>query len=228
MTAQHPGEHDPTEPERHDGDWPDATDEPATEEPSGHTGAGGPEDPGAGAGGTTGSGVTEPIEPTGPSDPTGPAGPGEDRAGDSGFGTPPPPPPGETAPPATSSSPTPPSAIPSESRNWAMGAHLSALIAAFVGGLSLLGPLIVWLIKKDEDAFVAHHAKEALNFNISVLIYMAAAIVLSIVTLGIGLIVVVPVGILAFLGWLVVTILAAVKASNGEGYRYPVTIRLIN
>ncbi len=144
---------------------------------------------------------------------------------------PPPPPAGYGAPPApplAAGGPTPPSAIPSESRNWAMGAHLSAIAAVVVGGLSFLGPLVLWLVKKDDDAFVGYHAKEALNFNISVLIYVAAAVALSIATLGIGLIFVIPLGLIASVGWLIVTVIAAMKASNGESYRYPLTIRLIN
>src|SRR5438270_6139785 len=60
-----------------------------------------------------------------------------------------------------------------EERSWGLLAHLSALIASLLGGLTFLGPLVVWLIKKDQSPFVADQAKEALNFQIAVLIVSA-------------------------------------------------------
>lgn len=123
---------------------------------------------------------------------------------------------------------TAPAVLPSESRSWAMGAHLSALGGALLGGVpAFIGPLVVWILRRDQDPFAADHAREALNFNISVLIYLAAAVVLTVVTLGLGLLAVLPLGALFAVFWLVVTIIAAVRASNGEYYRYPLSIRLI-
>lgn len=104
--------------------------------------------------------------------------------------------------------------VSSESRGWAVAAHLLPYF-----GLFLIGPLIVWLIKREEDPFAEQHAREALNFQISVLIYG----VLMAITI-IGLILVIPLGIFAF----VAGIVAAIKAANGEDFRYPLTIRLIN
>jgi uncharacterized Tic20 family protein len=101
-----------------------------------------------------------------------------------------------------------------------MIAHLSAL-AGLVIGLNWLGPLIVYLVKKDEHPFIADQSREALNFNLSVFIYVIASAILIIVVIGILLLPVVAIA------WLVLTIIAAVRASSGEGYRYPLTIRLV-
>ncbi len=114
-----------------------------------------------------------------------------------------------------------------DSRSWALAAHLSALLSLFVG-FPFVGPLVIYLVKKD-DAFVRRHASEALNFNLSVMLY---AIVLGIVTIvlifflvGLALI---PVLIVLFVLWIVVVCLAAAKAGQGEEYRYPLTIRFVN
>lgn len=118
-----------------------------------------------------------------------------------------------------------------DSRNWAMAAHLSALVT-LVGIPSLIGPLVVWLIKKDQDPYAAEHAREALNFQISVLIYVIAGGVLAVVgviaTLGLGLFFIIPVAIAAAIGWLIIVIIAGIKAANGEHYRYPLTIRFVS
>lgn len=105
-------------------------------------------------------------------------------------------------------------------RNWALGAHLSAFLGAWVA-LAFLGPLVVWLVKREDHPFIALHAREALNFNLSVLIYAIAAGILSIILIGI------PILIAILVAWVVLTIIAAVKASNGEEYRYPLTIRFV-
>lgn len=152
---------------------------------------------------------------------------------------PPPPPPASGEPPPSGGPPAPqtaggphPSGVPSESRNWAMGAHLSAFVGAWVA-LAFVGPLVIWLIRREQgDAFAEQHAKEALNFNLSMLIYLVVGGIvggiLTLVTLGIGLIVLLPVALALLAVWVVCTILAAVKASNGESYRYPVTLRLVS
>lgn len=109
--------------------------------------------------------------------------------------------------------------LPTEDeRMWGMLAHLSGLIAGIVG-LPFLGPLIVWLMKKDESPFVGDQAKEALNFQIAVLI---AILICMVTCVGIILLPVVGIGSLIF------SILAAVEANKGVMYRYPYTIRLIN
>jgi uncharacterized protein len=123
--------------------------------------------------------------------------------------------------------------VPAQERTWAMAAHLSALLGALIssshgGGFAcFLGPLIIWLIKKDSMPFVNDQAKEALNFNISVAIATLALVVLSAITFGIGLIIAIPMWVVIGVGWLVLTIIAAVKANDGVRYRYPFTLRLI-
>ncbi|MCA1672917.1 MAG: DUF4870 domain-containing protein, partial [Actinobacteria bacterium] len=114
-----------------------------------------------------------------------------------------------------------PGELSSEVRNWALGAHLSAFLGAWFA-LAFLGPLVVWLVKRDEHPFIAMHAKEALNFNISVLIYAFVAFILLFLIIGI------PILIGIGIAWIVLTILGAVKASNGEAYRYPLTIRFVS
>lgn len=108
-----------------------------------------------------------------------------------------------------------------EERTWAMLAHLSAFSTFVVPFGSILGPLLVWLIKKDTMPFAADQAKEALNFNITVLIAVVASLILFLVIVGIPLLIVVSVA------WLVLTIVAAVQANSGIAYRYPLTLRLV-
>ncbi len=121
----------------------------------------------------------------------------------------------------------------SEERQWAMFAHLSALLGGLLtsaaGGWGcVIGPLIIYLVKKDRSPFVDEQAREALNFNITVALVLVALILLSIATLGIGLIIAIPLWVVVGVGWLVLTIIAAVKANNGERYRYPLTLRLVS
>jgi uncharacterized protein len=142
------------------------------------------------------------------------------------------PPPNDGEPVWGSAAETPhPSGLPSDVRNWGLAAHLSAFLGAWVG-LAFLGPLVVWLIKRDDHPFVDHHGKEALNFNISVLLYGVIGVVIAIpvglLTLGLGLIPLVLVGVALVVVWVVFPILAAIKAANGEGYRYPITIRFVS
>jgi uncharacterized protein len=123
--------------------------------------------------------------------------------------------------------PPPPSGSPSaEERQWAMFAHLSAIVAALVG-LSFLGPLIVWLVKKDTMPFVDDQGKEALNFNITIMIAMAILWVITIVTIFIGSILTFPLMFVIGIAGLVLVIIAGMKANEGVAYRYPFTLRLI-
>lgn len=114
-----------------------------------------------------------------------------------------------------------PSGLSSETRNWAMAAHLSAFLGAWVA-LAFVGPLVVWAIKREEHPFVAEHAREALNFNLTLLIYLIVAGILAFVLIGIPLLIAIGIA------WLVLTIIAAVRAANGESYRYPLTIRFVS
>lgn len=112
------------------------------------------------------------------------------------------------------------SEVPSESRNLAMLAHLSAFIA-FAGVPSLVGPLVIWLLKKD-DPYVERQARQALNFNISFLIYGIVAAVSVILLIGL---IALPAVLVT---WLVLVIVASTRASNGEDYRYPFTIEFVS
>jgi uncharacterized protein len=138
-------------------------------------------------------------------------------------------------------------ASPSASeRQWAAGAHLAALVLAlltsWIAGIAgVLGAGIVYLVKRDSSSFVAGHAREAVNFNLSMFIYACIAVALGIalvgatvLTLGIGLILTLPAGVLLVVAcvgiavlWLACSVIAAVKAWNGEAYRYPLSLRLL-
>jgi uncharacterized Tic20 family protein len=124
--------------------------------------------------------------------------------------------------------PQEPAASSGDPKRWAVAAHLSAL-AGLVIGFNFVGPMIVYLIKKDEDAFVRHHAAEALNFNLSVFLYAVVGTVLTFVLLFVLVgVLLIPVLIALGIAWIVLLIVAAVKASNGEDYRYPLTIRFVS
>ena len=139
-----------------------------------------------------------------------------------------------------------PLAPSSSERYWAASAHLGALFLALVttwvaGAAGVLGGGIVYLAKRDDSEFATAHAREAINFNLSMFIYSCLAVAVAIalvgatvLTLGIGLILTLPAGILLVVAgcaialvWLVCSIIAATKAFNGEPYRYPLTIRLL-
>jgi len=115
--------------------------------------------------------------------------------------------------------------VDANARQWAMFAHLSAFLSAIVV-LPFLGPLVVYLAKKDEHPFIADQSREALNFNLSVTIYVFASILISL-TIILAL-VGIPALVVILLGWIILTIIAAVRANNGEAYRYPLTIKLVS
>jgi len=99
-----------------------------------------------------------------------------------------------------------------------MLAHLSSVIAILLGGMTFLGPLIVWVIKKDQSVFVADQGKEALNFQIAVLL---ASLICGVTCI---LAILIPV---IYVANIVFSIMAAMEANKGVYYRYPYTIRLI-
>jgi len=115
----------------------------------------------------------------------------------------------------------------SEERTWALIGHLSAFSAFITGIGCIVGPLIVWLVKRDTMPFAADQAKEALNFNITLAIAFTALVLFSIVTFGIGLLIAWPIGAVLCVAWFVLTIIAAIKANEGIAYRYPFTLRLV-
>jgi uncharacterized Tic20 family protein len=133
--------------------------------------------------------------------------------------TTPPPPPPEVAPVLV--------ARDADERMWAMLGHLSAFTAFITGLGCVIGPLIVWLVKRETMPFAGDQAKEALNFNITAVIVAVGLGLFTFMTLGLGALLTVPAACVLFVGWFVLTIIAAVKANNGEPYRYPFAIRLV-
>jgi len=105
--------------------------------------------------------------------------------------------------------------------NWGMACHLAALAGFIIPFGNIIGPLIIWLIKKDESEFVDDQGKESLNFQISICIYAIISAILILIVIGIILLIAIGVFVL------VMIIVGAVKASNGEKFRYPLTLRLI-
>jgi hypothetical protein len=112
--------------------------------------------------------------------------------------------------------------VSKEEQNWAMICHLSALAGFLIPFGNLLGPLIVWLVKRSEMPMVEIQGKEALNFQITVTIAAVISMLLIFVLIGFVLLLVVGVGAL------ILTIMAAIKVSNGEfDYKYPWALRLL-
>lgn len=99
--------------------------------------------------------------------------------------------------------------------------HLSALAMFVIPFGSILGPLIVWLVKKDQYPEVDRQGKDALNFHISMLIYTVVAAFLVLLLIGIMLLVVI--GIFT----LIMVIIASIKSNNGERFEYPLSIKFI-
>lgn len=116
----------------------------------------------------------------------------------------------------TPPSPPQPPRHSSEEKVLVILAHLSALL-----GVGIILPLIVYLVKKTEPGVAAGHAKEALNFHLSLLVYSIGALLLSFVGVGFLLFPIIAIGGLVF------AIIAAVKASEGVLYRYPASIRFV-
>ena len=109
-----------------------------------------------------------------------------------------------------------------------MGAHLTALAGALTGGVaSFVGPLVIWLIRREDDAFASDHALEALNFNLMVLGVVIVGGIMGIGTLGLGFLIIAPLILILAVLWLIWTIQATMAASRGETYRYPLSIRLV-
>lgn len=112
-----------------------------------------------------------------------------------------------------------------DERLWSMLAHLTALIGLFFASLGFLGgfigPLIIWLLKKDQSRIIAENAKEALNFNITFTIYSIIASILVFVLIGLVLVPLVNVV------WIILAIIASVKSYQGQYFRYPLIFRFI-
>jgi uncharacterized Tic20 family protein len=106
-------------------------------------------------------------------------------------------------------------------RNWAMLCHLSAFAGFFFPFGSVIGPLICWLSKKDESAWVNENGSTSLNFQLSILLYIILAIPLIFIVIGI------PIVILLVILKVICIIIASVKAAKGEKFKYPLAIPFI-
>ena len=110
---------------------------------------------------------------------------------------------------------------PQSARQWAMVCHLSAFAGLMFPFGNLLGPLIIWQLKKDSDPFIDAQGKEALNFQITVAIAATVSMLLVLLIIGFALLTLVGIGAA------VLAIIAGIKANDGVDYRYPFTLRLI-
>jgi len=110
----------------------------------------------------------------------------------------------------------------SDERMWAMFCHLSALSGFVIPFGNVIAPLIIWILKKEEYPLVNDQGKEAINFQISMTIYIIASVILIIIVIGI------PLLIMLGLFELIVIVIASIKANEGVNYRYPFTIRFLD
>ncbi|HEY1765122.1 MAG TPA: DUF4870 domain-containing protein [Opitutaceae bacterium] len=104
-------------------------------------------------------------------------------------------------------------------RLWSVCCHLSYFFGFAL--LSFIFPLLVYLVMRTESAYSTHHAREALNFHLSILLYIICCVPLCLIVVGI------PLLVLIGLAGVVCSIVAAVKASKGVFYEYPFAIRFV-
>ena len=149
--------------------------------------------------------MSDEVPPASPADPLPPSGPG----------------PGTTPGFSPGGLPSP---APGGTRGWEVACHLAGFSGYLTGVGWILGPLIVWLLKRSEIPSVDAHGKEAVNFQISLLIYAASLFALGFLTCGGTFFLLVPLGI----AQMILMIIGGFKAADGELYRYPLTLRLIH
>ncbi|BDS07919.1 hypothetical protein NT6N_29590 [Oceaniferula spumae] len=115
--------------------------------------------------------------------------------------------------------------VTQDERTMGMLMHLLGLLTGFIG------ILILWLVKKDQSRFIDFHGREALNFMISMFLYtmslLALALVVGVVTMGIGIMLIIPIIMLLSIGQIVCEVMACIAANRGDWHRYPMTIRMI-
>ncbi len=129
----------------------------------------------------------------------------------------------EAAPPAAAPAPVSEVIVEvsREERLWAMGCHLTALVGNVIPVGSLIAPLVLWLIKKEGNPYIDAQGKEAVNFQISILIYAVVSALLMVI--GVGFLLLFAVAVFD----LVMVIIAAIKTNSGKDFRYPACIRFI-
>jgi uncharacterized Tic20 family protein len=114
-----------------------------------------------------------------------------------------------------------PQEITKDEKTWAMLAHISGFAGFVFPFGNIIGPLLIWILKKEDMPFVDDQGKEALNFQISITIYVLISIILVFVLIGIPVLIII--GIFA----IIMIIIAAINSYDGKYYRYPLTIRVI-
>lgn len=112
--------------------------------------------------------------------------------------------------------------VGSDERTWGILAHATAFVGFVVPFGNIFGPLVVWLVKKDESRFVDANGKQALNFQITWTVLLAVTALTGLVGLGVVLVPVIA------LAWVILVVLATVRASENQVYDYPLTIDLIS
>ena len=116
----------------------------------------------------------------------------------------------------------PPLEIPREARKWATICHIAALAGLLGNGIGfLVGPLIVWLIKREDHPFIDGQGKEAVNFQLTMIIALILCVPLFFVIIGL------PIAIFIGILMVVLPIIAAIKSNNGVEFRYPLSVRII-
>ena len=113
-------------------------------------------------------------------------------------------------------------AIPRDARKWAMLCHIMALVGLLGNGIGfVLGPLLVWMVKKEDHPFVDEQGKEAVNFQITMLLLAIVCFLLMFLVIGLVLL---PIVLIVAV---VSSVIGAIKSNEGEHYRYPFSLRLI-
>jgi uncharacterized protein len=118
---------------------------------------------------------------------------------------------------------TPPLTVDRDVRTWAMWCHLAALSGYVIPFGNIIGPLVVWQMKKDQIPSIVDHGKEAVNFHLSVIIYIAGCVIGGFLTFGMSFFLIPVVAI----GALVLSVMAGIKANEGNFFKYPLNLRLI-
>jgi len=114
--------------------------------------------------------------------------------------------------------------VTNDQRTYALLMHLSMLAHSVIAPFAIIITIVMWQTKKNESPFLDDHGREAVNFQISLAVYMVAIVVLAIPTIGLSLIGMAVVPILSLVGM----ILAMVAANRGEYFRYPMTLRFLS
>lgn len=110
-----------------------------------------------------------------------------------------------------------------DERSYALWMHLSLLAHLVISVFAIAIPIIMWQVKKEESSFLDDHGREALNFQITLVIYTICLVPIAVCTLGVGAVLILGIYILAIIGM----IQASTAANRGEFYRYPMTMRFV-